>query len=417
MSLMLDRVLRVSIAVAACWLAAALPPRAFAGTVEAGPDVELCAAINSLEPGDELVLQSGDYQGPCSIRRSGAPGNPIVIRGADADARPRIVYGGAASNVFEIRATDVVIRGLEFGPTQEGVDAVRIFSGGRVTVEDSRFSELGGIAVVANHASVRGITVRRNVILDSKATAMYFGCHDGGRCTVSDLVVEGNFIQQVTAPDPQIGYGLEVKLNSSAIIRDNVIVQTKGPGIMVYGSRNPATVSVVERNVTIGSRRSSGIVVGGGPAIVRNNISAGNSEAGIGLENYGKRGLLRGVVVANNTVYRNDGAGISAAENGVQDAAIVNNAAHGRAGAPALPAPQPGLRLAGNVDCTWAQCFTNPDALNFSPFPGSIVVGVGVLGIGNGIPREDFFGAPRRVPPTVGAIERPSGPILLAPKP
>jgi hypothetical protein len=345
------------------------------------------------------------------------PGKPIVIRAGNLEDRPHIVYGGTSSNVFEIRATDLVIRGLQFGPTKEGVDAVRIFTGGRITVEECRFSELGGIAVVANHASIRGLTVRRNVILDSKATGMYFGCHDGGRCTVSDLVVEGNFIQQVTAPDPQIGYGLEVKLNSSGIIRDNVIAQTKGPGIMVYGSQDLIAVSVVERNVIMGSRRSSGIVVGGGPAIVRNNVSAGNGESGIRLQNYAKRGLLRGIVVVNNTVYKNDDAGISASESGVQDVAIVNNAAFGKTGAPALPPPRAGLRLAGNVDCTLAQCFTNPDALNFSPFLGSILLGAGVIGVANGIPREDLFGVPRRSPLTVGAIDRPSGPILLAPKP
>ena len=189
----------------------------------------------------------------------------------------------------------------------------------------------------------------------------------------------------------------------------------QGIRIMMY-SRQIA-VSVVERNVTIASRRSSGIVVGGGPAIVRNNVSAGNGESGIRLQNYGKRGLLRGVVIANNTVYNNDEGGISTSEIGVQDAILVNNAAHGRSGAPALPPPRSGVRLVGNVDCSLSLCFTNPDALNFSPFLGSALLGAGVIGVGNGIPREDLFGVLRRIPPTVGAIDRPSGPILLTPKP
>jgi hypothetical protein len=415
---MITHVLRAATALTVSALAVTLMPLLASGeTIGAGPDVELCAAINALQPGDELVLQPGNYYGPCVIRSSGVPRNPIVIRASDPEARPRIVYGGTSANVFEIRASDLVIRGLEFGPTKEGVDGVKILSGGRITVESCRFSEMAGIAVVANSASVRGITVRRNVILNSTATAMYFGCHDGGRCTVSDLVVEGNFIQQVTAPGTQVGYGLQVKLNSSAIIRDNVIAQTKGPGIMVYGSQDLLAVSVVERNVTIASRRSSGIVVGGGPAIVRNNVSAGNGESGIRLQNYGKRGLLRGVVIANNTVYNNEEGGISTSEIGVQDAILVNNAAHGRSGAPALPPPRSGVRLVANVDCSLALCFTNPDALNFSPFLGSALLGAGVIGVGNGIPREDLFGVLRRIPLTVGAIDRPSGPILLTPKP
>jgi len=93
--------------------------------------------------------------------------------------------------VLEIRASRIRVRGLEFGPTLPNVDAVRIFSGNDIAVEDCWFSRVGGIAVVANHSSVRGLAVRRNVILGSKATGMYFGCHDGMSCVVGNLVVEG----------------------------------------------------------------------------------------------------------------------------------------------------------------------------------------------------------------------------------
>ena len=101
------------------------------------------------------------------------------------------------------------------------------------TVERCQSLAMGGIAVVANHASVQGLSVRRNVIRDSNATGMYFGCHDGASWIVSGLLVEGNYIRGVTAANPQIGSGLQVKLNSSGIIRDNVVLDTKGPGIMV----------------------------------------------------------------------------------------------------------------------------------------------------------------------------------------
>ena len=76
---------------------------------------------------------------------------------------------------------------------------------------------------------------------------MYFGCHDGTWCILTDLVVERNYIRGVRASDPEIGYGFQVKLNSVAVIRDNVIVDTKGPGIMVYGAHNLTAVSVIER--------------------------------------------------------------------------------------------------------------------------------------------------------------------------
>jgi hypothetical protein len=295
------------------------------------------------------------------------------------------------------------------------VDAVRVFAANGVVVEDCRFTGLGGLAVVANHSSLRGLTVRRNVIRDSKATAMYFGCHNGLTCVVTGLVVEGNHIRGVTAPDPEIGYGIQVKLNSSAIIRGNTVMNTKGPGIMVYGSRHGADVNVVERNVTIGSRSSSGMVVGGGPTVVRNNIAASNEQAGIELLDYQNRGLLRTILVANNTVYGNRAGGIMAPATGLSAVTIVNNAAEANGGTRAYPAHQTGVQVVGNVDCADVPCFANPDQRDFSPGSGSRLNGAGVSVKEAWMPREDFFGVRRDNPLSAGAIERPSGPLALTP--
>ncbi|MGH7536730.1 MAG: right-handed parallel beta-helix repeat-containing protein, partial [Gemmatimonadales bacterium] len=315
-------VLAVLIALVA-WLAPVGPATA----AEIGPDDDFCTALRGLRAGEELALRPGDYRGPCAIKRGGLPGAPLMIRAADPAHRPRIVYTGTDANVLEVRASHVRISGLAFGPTQWGVDGIRIFGGTDITVEGCEFSGLGGIAIVANHGSVTGLAVLHNIIRASKSTGMYFGCHEGRRCTVSGLRVEGNFIREVQASGPEIGYGLEVKLNSSGVIRDNVIADTKGPGIMVYGSQDLLATSLIERNLVVGSRTSSGIVVGGGPAIVRNNIGVGSMEWGVGLEDYGRRGLLRGIVVAHNTVYGNllGGIGVPGSDR-IRDAIIVNNA-------------------------------------------------------------------------------------------
>jgi hypothetical protein len=383
-------------------------------SAEIGPDTDLCRVLDALQPGEELLLDPGDYPAGCWIRRGGTPGAPVVIRSAEAQRPARLVSRGQGRNLLEIHASDVVLRGLHFGANE--ADGVRIISGHRVVVEDCEFSQIAGIAVVANHTSIRGLTVRRNAIQDSGATAMYFGCHDGLACTVAGLLIEGNLVRGVSAVGQQIGYGMQVKLNSSAIIRDNVVLDTKGPGIMVYGSRDLVATSVVERNFVRGSRTSSGIVVGGGPVLVRNNVSGWNAEAGIGLENYGGRGLLRAIVLIHNSVYANLGGGIMAPERGPIEASVVNNAAHARAGTPALPAARSGLRLSGNVDCSFALCFANPDALDFSPFSGSILVGRG-LRADPMVLRDDFFGTRRGEMPTIGAVEQSNGRIRLSVRP
>ncbi len=389
---------------------------AVAGAAEIGPGDDLCVAINQLSPGEELRLRPGDYPGPCVIRRGGAPDMPTTIAAADPQQRPRIVYDGVTANVFEVRAGRLVIRGLEFGPTRADVDAIRIVTGNNIVIEDCRFVQLGGIAITANNMSVRGLTIRGNVIENSQSTGLYFGCHDGQRCVVSDLLVEGNYIRGITAGPTEVGYGMEIKLNSSGIVRDNIILRTKGPGIMVYGARDLLTQNLVERNVVMGSERSAGVVVGGGPAVIRNNVVLTNNDGGISLQDYGQRGLLRKIAVVHNTIYGNLVGGVTIEGHDVRDTRLLNNAIQSPGGNPAVPAPRAGVWTAGNVDCTYRACFMQPDGLDFSPFPGSALVGPGALAAGEALPRDDLFRMKRAIPPTVGAIERPSGPIPLEPR-
>jgi Right handed beta helix region len=383
---------------------------------EIGPEADMCAEINALPPGAELVLRPGEYAGPCAIRAGGTDGAPTVIRAKTLSERPRIVYAGSTANALDIKADHVTIQGLAVGPTQRNVDGIRIFARTRITVEDCEFTGLGGIAVVANHRSSQGLTVRRNVIRDSGATAMYFGCHDGFTCVATDLTIEGNYIHTVRAPDPEIGYGIQIKLNSGGVVRDNTVIDTKGPGIMVYGAVDATRGSLIEGNVVMGSLRSSGIVAGGGPTVIRNNIAIGNAMAGVGVEDYGRRGMLRGVVIVHNTFFRNEQGAVTLFQDGHIDVAIINNALHGRRG-PLLPEPKPGLRMAGNIDCRAQACFMDSENNDFSPVPGGPLIGTGTVRIEPWVPAQDYFGAPRPGPPTPGAIERHGGVIRLAPHP
>jgi hypothetical protein len=393
-------------------LALSLSPQLTDGR-EIDASADLCATINSLDPGEELVLQSGDYRGPCKITRSGNPGMPLVIRGPELGPRPRIIYHGRGSSVFEIYADHLLFKRLEFGPTQMGVDGFRIFAGNDIAIEDSVFTRMGGIAIAATHKSVRGIVIRGNASFDAMSTVVYLGCHDGISCVHSDLLIERNFIQGVNAADPAIGYGIQIKLNSTAVIRDNVITDTKGPPIMVYGAEDLAKLSIVEKNFTSQSRASSGIVVGGGPVWVRNNVATQNAQAGISLDNYDKRGLLRDIVVAHNTVYQNVAGGIISLEEELRRIEIINNVGAGQVGKPLFPANQPGLRSVNNFDCTERSCFVDPASRNFTPQQGSPLLSAESAASSQWSPKDDFFGQARDPRSTVGAIVLPGGTIPL----
>ena len=380
---------------------------------EIGPEVNLCAEINSLEPGEILILRAGDYRGPCRIRRGGSASAPIAIEAQSLTDRPRIVYEGQSSNVFEIEADHVALRGLKIGPTKKNIDGVRIRAHAGVTIEDCEFSQLGGIAIAATQTSVRGLTVTRNVITDSAATAMYFGCHDGVNCQISDLLVERNFIHHVDAPEPEIGYGIQVKLNSTGIIRDNVIADTKGPAIMAYGSLESTQSSVIERNYVTSSRTSSGILIGGGPALVQNNITSFNFEAGIALQDYANRGLLRKIIVSNNTSFKNGrGEFLIPSAAKLAEVVLTKNAAAATENHRAFPSMQGGLMLRQNADCTRTDCFADPLAANFSPLPSSPLMASGAVP-DTALPHDDYFGRRRSDATTAGALEFSAPPIKL----
>lgn len=374
---------------------------------------DLCASIHQLEPGEELVLQPGDYRGPCKIRRGGKTNQPIVVRAANPSHKPRIIYDGSTSNVLEIYASHLTLKGLEIGPTQAGVDAIRIFTGTDLTIEDCLFKRVGGISLAATHGNIQRVVIRGNTILENRTTAVYLGCHDGHPCLATDIVFERNFIQRVEAPQPQIGYGIQIKLNSTATIRDNVIIDTKGPPIMVYGSRDPTGVNILEGNFVGGSRTSSGIVVGGGPAVIRNNISVTNALAGIALQDYDRRGLMRGIFVTHNTVYENHRGGILAPRQIVKNSEIVFNTSVTRAGSEAFPLAEPGLRVASNIDCTGKKCFIDAEGRDFSPSDGSPLLSIGKSADSQWRPAVDFFGHHRGPAIVAGAVISPGKPVAL----
>lgn len=379
---------------------------ASAGTItEIGPDTNWCTAANALSPGDELRLRPGEYRGSCALRATGTPDARIVIAGAPNAERPRIVYEFSTDNVVNVHAGYITLRHLQFGPTLDSVDAIRIHAADGITVEDCLFNDLGGAAVVAGR-SISQLTIRTNEIVQSRATAVYLGCH-GGECAV-DAVFEDNYVSGVTAPPSEVGYGIQVKLNSAAVIRDNVIRLTKGPGIMVYGSRDLSRVSLVESNFTAQSSKSAGIVVGGGPVIVRNNIAIGSAEAGIALEDYNNRGLLRGIVLSHNTVWGNVGGGIVVVSKNRVDARLLHNAVHRSMGG-ALPEQRPGLLSLGNVDCSAFPCFRSPAELDFTPVAGSILEHRALWTIDQWTPERDYFGNARPAASAVGAVESPGG--------
>lgn len=388
-------------------VAAAWPAVAVADVVEVGATDAWCAAINAAAPGDEIVLTAGRYTTSCVITAAGRAGSEIVVRGSStADASRAIFdYDGTSSNVidFDGAASFVVLRDLFWDPTGDGIDAIKIKAGHDLTIEGCRFEGIGGIAISANSASVERITVRNNVFVRLLATGMYFGCQDGVACHAIDLLVEGNLIDGVDSAD--VGYGIQIKLNSWGVVRDNTVYDTKGPGIMVYGSNRGDPASILEGNYVEGSRTDAAIVIGGGPAIARNNVTLGGALGGIVAQDYGGRGLQQGVWIVHNTSFANTGPSVSVQAWAAGAGNVLANNALGSATQPAMPEGS----VTGNVVCDpLSECFVAPGAAPYDLWPvsGGPLVDAGGSGDEEWAPGVDFMGEDRGAAPDVGAFER-----------
>jgi len=402
------------------FLAAMIQPGDVLGRIiEVGPTDAWCNAINNASPGDEIVLISGLYTTPCMITPLGTPSNWVTIRSktGESNNQSTFAYSGSTSNVLELRdAAFLIIRGFAFSPTQDGVDAIRIRQANDIIIEDNFFQGIGGVSIPANDRTTQRIVIRSNVFRDLKSTALYFGCHDGiASCVSSELLIENNFINGVEPTDSSsIGYGLQIKLNSYGTVRDNTIYNTKGPGIMVYGSNRIDLPSIVEGNYVEGSRNEGGIVIGGGPAIVRNNVLVGNAYGGISAQNYGGRDLQKKVWIIHNTILDNDDSGINvAAWQESRDNVIAFNAMSLRSGTSSIRPSFPTGTIMGNVNCTvTASCFVNSTTPPYDLWPASDTDNPLINVAGNGTeawrPADDFMGIPRGLAADVGAFERTS---------
>jgi len=127
---------------------------------------------------------------------------------------------------------------------------------------------------------------------------------------------------------------------------------------MVYGASDLEKINIVEREFVEKARHSSGIVVGGGPAVVRNNVVLGNNDVGIAREDYGRRGLPRNIVVTHNAIFGNDHGGILISSDGPVEAEISHNAFANREGAPLLVAGM----VSGDIQFTRSNGSVTPDA-------------------------------------------------------
>ena len=317
------------------WLGAALvltfASAANAATIEIGPADDLQGTVNSLQPGDELVLQGGVYTLAYrfAITVSGTEQAPILIRSKDNEVA--IIEHDASQNTINVENNQwVVLRNLE---VRGGGAGIRLSNASFITVSGCHIHDTGDVALSANipGSSYQGLHLVHNHIHNTAGTGegMYLGCNDNG-CQVFESVIEGNYIHDTKGPNVSQGDGIELKEGShDNVIRDNVIHDTGYPCIITYATVGNGNANVIERNA-LWACGDMGIQ-SAADAIIRNNIILG--EAGDGIHNQPHQAGVPGnlTIVHNTVLVPGGGAGIRT-DGIVGPVVIANNAFYGNGG-------------------------------------------------------------------------------------
>ncbi len=390
----------------------AWPLSAQAAVTEIGPGDDVRAAINALNPGDELVLRGGTYTFTArfGVNVIGTADQPIVVRAKDGE-QPVFVRENAAQNLIDIdHAEHFTLRGIEW---RGGSHGIRIHHARFLTIEDCEVHETDDVAISANSTGpYEALYIRRNHLHHTNHTGegMYLGCNSDA-CRIFDSIIEGNYIHHTNGPSVSQGDGIELKEGSyNNIIRDNVIHDTNYPCILAYSTAGNGGPNIIERNVMWNCGDHA--IQTAADAVIRNNIILGSQQHGIALQPH-QAGAPSNLVVVHNTILHATNSAIRAS--GVTGSVLIaNNAVYAQAGAGISVAGNlSGVVVVGNVgvgsgtlaagdllqDFVSAS-YTGAPPMDLFPKAGSALIAAGVT---DHVTADDFNGTTRGGVADVGA--------------
>ncbi len=289
-------------------------------------------AVDSAEPGDEIIIADGAYSNwKVSVGCRGTEKRPIVVR---AENEHKAVFSGVSS--FRIGGQHVVVRGLAFEDCELELSPISFGNARYCRVTDCRFTDLGGrVSVVrfegraehnrVDHCEFKDI-VGRSVQVKINEDSVKDGPPLSNR-------IDHNLFQDVPPKGSNgretIQIGQDQKLyghiESRTLVENNVflrcdgeieIISNKGAANTFRGNlfkdcKGELTLRGGERCLVEGNRFegcNSGIRVLGTKHRVIENVIIGAKDAGIRLgfghtrEQGGLNQAAGGCLVANNTI-------------------------------------------------------------------------------------------------------------------
>jgi parallel beta-helix repeat protein len=264
------------------------------------PFLTLQHAMMSLQPGDTLDVESGNYAGFVvgwdDTPASGGDAYGLIDGTASAPITIQVAPGSATGSVVINSQDNKTQAGVDLEP---GVNYVNILG---LTVNGSS----GGLAEYPNKGEGMKICGNNDSVIDCTISNIDFGFGIIAD-NVNNVLLEGNSISYVhDQGNPDYGHGIYLSgSNNGAVVEGNTIFDNDYIGIHVNGDASEGGIGLVTN------------------ALIENNVIYNNGQNGINCDG------LQNSVVQNNLIYGYQDYGMvlyqSDASAGSENNLIVNN--------------------------------------------------------------------------------------------
>ncbi len=302
-----------------------------AAIIEIGPNDNIKATVDAMQPGDILELRSGNY---ILTSRFGITLNctavlPCEIR-AKSGHTPHIQRLSADQNIIDIESSNyVTFRGIEFSGGSRGL---RLNDSSFISLIDNYIHDTGDAAITANdtNSMYQDLNILRNHIRDTNGAGegLYLGCNNNA-CQVFNSLIEGNYIHHTNGASVTQGDGIEIKEGSwGNIVRDNVIHDTGDPCIITYSTVGNGSANIIERNIMWGCGDHA--IQSAADTTIRNNIILGSAADGIRSQPH-QNGTPNNLEFSHNIILNTTGSVIRLIDV-TGTVSIANNALYSQSG-------------------------------------------------------------------------------------
>jgi len=221
---------------------------AVGATIYANPGDNLTTKIDTMNPGDTLILNPGDYSSTVRItEKNGDPDNWFTMRGPDSGTA-RIVATGFNNMIEFKRSSYWRLENLELdGDNYTASEAFKVQTVSDYHNDYGHHIVLDGLHIhhfmdvcISTKATVWDMTVRNCYIHDTNSVGLYMGNSDGYQ-PIMNFVYEHNFVErtgrynmEIKQQNPRIGVALgttpDLEFETWGwLIKDSVFMRTYPP--------------------------------------------------------------------------------------------------------------------------------------------------------------------------------------------